>query len=139
MIHEGRKVAIEYTLTLADGSLVDTNRGQEPLTYHHGRGEILPALEHELEGLAPEQGKQVVLPPEKGYGRVDPDLFQEVEAEMVPQEARAPGTPLVARDREGQERRLRVHEVKGDRVVLDFNHPLAGETLHFEVRVLGVE
>jgi FKBP-type peptidyl-prolyl cis-trans isomerase 2 len=138
MIEKGRQVSIEYTLTLDDGSTADSNVGRSPLTYEHGSGQILPALERELEGLGVEDTKKVTLAPEEGYGTVDPEAFQTVPASKVPEEAREVGARLIARDQSGREHHIKVHEVQGDQVVLDLNHPLAGENLHFQVKVLGI-
>lgn len=139
VIEDGSKVSIEYTLSLDDGTKADSNVGEEPLTYTQGTQQILPALEQELAGLAVDDTKEVTLPPEQGYGVVDPSLRQEVDAEMVPEGAREAGTQLVSEDGAGNRRIVRVHEVTDEKVVLDLNHPLAGETLHFDVKVLAIE
>jgi FKBP-type peptidyl-prolyl cis-trans isomerase SlyD len=139
VIEEGSRVSIEYTLKLDDGSTADTNVGEEPLVYEQGSHQILPALERELAGMKVEEEREVTLTPEDGYGSVQPELYQEVEAEVIPEDAREKGARLVSEDPNGNRRIVRVHEVKGDRVVLDLNHPLAGQTLHFDVKVLGIE
>jgi FKBP-type peptidyl-prolyl cis-trans isomerase 2 len=139
VIEDGRKVSIEYTLTLDDGSKADSNVGGEPLVYQQGAQQILPALEQELAGLEVNDTKEVSLPPERGYGLANPELRQEVDAELIPEEARTEGTTLVSQDQAGNRRIVRVDKVIEDRIVLDLNHPLAGETLHFEVKVLGIE
>jgi FKBP-type peptidyl-prolyl cis-trans isomerase SlyD len=139
VIEDGRTVSIEYTLKLDDGTKADSNVGGEPLVYRQGAKQILPALEQELAGLHVNDSKEVSLPPEQGYGLADPELRQEVDAALVPEEARVEGTTLVSQDPAGNRRIVRVDKVHGDRIVLDLNHPLAGETLHFEVKVLGIE
>ncbi len=139
MIQDGSQVSIEYTLKLEDGSLADSNVGREPLTYEHGSGQILPALEDALTGLAPEATKSVTLKPEEGYGIVDPSAFQEVPPEHIPEEARRVNAQLVAQDASGGQRPARVDQVHDDKIVLDLNHPLAGKTLHFDIKVLAVD
>jgi len=139
VIEEGKQVSIEYTLTLADGTEVDTNVGGEPLVYTQGGGQILPALEEALAGMATEDTKQVSLSADDGYGAVDPELFREVDTELVPEEARQVGALLMAGGDEGPRHPVRVAEVKEEAIVLDFNHPLAGQALVFEVKVTGVE
>jgi FKBP-type peptidyl-prolyl cis-trans isomerase 2 len=139
VIQEGSQVAIEYTLKLDDGSTADTNVGEDPLVYQQGSEQILPALEEALEGMAVGETREVTLPPEKGYGVRSPDAYQEVEASVLPEGAAEVGTRLVSQDTEGNRRLVKVHEVKEDKVVLDLNHPLAGETLHFDVKVVGIE
>jgi FKBP-type peptidyl-prolyl cis-trans isomerase 2 len=139
VIEDGSKVSIEYTLTLDDGSTADTNVGGEPLVYNQGQQEILPALEEALVGLAAGDTKKVVLTAEEGYGLVDSDGFQDVEPDIVPEDARTVGTMLVASDPEGNQQPIRVHEVDEDKIVLDFNHPLAGEALTFDIKILEIE
>ena len=139
MIEDGNSVSIEYTLKLDDGSTVDSNVDGDPLTYTQGSNQILPALEEALLGLEVGDSKQVDLTAEQGYGPIDPRGYQEVEADRVPEDARTVGTMLMASTPDGQQQPIRVHEVRDDMIVLDFNHPLAGEALHFDVKILDVE
>ena len=139
VVEDGKLISIEYTLTLADGSTAQTNVGQEPLQYKQGEDQLLPALEAELAGLGVGATKKVTLPPEKGYGAVDPALVQEVDLALIPEDGRMPGAQLVSEDATGQQRLVRVREVKEDKVVLDLNHPLAGQTLTFDIKILAIE
>jgi FKBP-type peptidyl-prolyl cis-trans isomerase SlyD len=138
-IAAGSQVAIEYSLKTGDGNVVDENVGRDPLRFEQGKGQILPALEEELEGLAVGDEKKVTLSPEKGYGPVNPDAYHTVPAEKIPEEARKVGAMLMAQGANGQQRPMRVHEVKGDEIVMDLNHPLAGKTLHFDIKVVSVD
>jgi FKBP-type peptidyl-prolyl cis-trans isomerase 2 len=139
VIEKGRKVSLEYTLTLDDGKVAETNAGKEPLTYQQGGGKMLPAFEAQVAGLTAGAAKEFDLAPEQAYGAVRKELYQTVDAAKIPEEARKPGAMLMAQGEGGQPHRVRVAEVKGDKVVLDFNHPLAGKKLHFAVKVLSVE
>lgn len=139
VIEAGRTVSIEYTLTLEDGEVADSNVGGAPLTYQQGSGQILPALEAELAGLEAGDTKKVDLSAEEGYGPVREDLRQAIDIAQVPEDARAVGTMLMAQSPTGQQRPVRVHEVKENEVVIDHNHPLAGQDLHFDIKVLTVE
>ena len=139
MIEHGRLVSIEYTLTLDDGSTADTNVGEEPLVYTQGGGEILDALEAALAGLDVDDEEQVRILAEQGYGPIDPDAFDQVALEDIPEDAREVGAMLVAEDSDGNQRSVRVHEVRADGVVLDMNHPLAGEALNFAVRIVAID
>lgn len=138
-IEEGKEVAIEYVVRLDDGTVADTNQGREPLVFEHGEGKILPALESELEGMEPGDEVEVTLPPEKAYGKLNPEAVVEVDAERIPEEARQVGMSIVVRDQAGNQRQARVRGISNGKVTLDFNHPLAGKTLHFKVKVLSVE
>lgn len=139
MIKNGNRVTIEYTLKLDDGSVADSNVGKDPLVYEHGKGQILPDLEERLQDLDVSESRQVTLSPEQAYGPVRTELFHSVDAQTIPEEARQSGTRLVARDANGMERQFRVHEVRSEEIVLDFNHELAGQRLHFDVTVLAIE
>ena len=139
VIKDGSIVSLEYTLTGDDGKVIDTNKGKEPLRYVDGRDQIIPGLEKALEGLAAGAEKKVTVKPEDGYGEVDPKNFQEVPKETVPADSRKVGATLVAQTPEGQQFPVRVHEIKETTVVMDMNHPLAGKTLFFEVKVLDVK
>jgi len=139
VIENGQSVSIEYTLKLDDGTTVDTNVGEDPLTYTQGSSEILPALEKALLGHAVGDTREVTLTAEEGYGPINTEAFQEVELDMVPEDARTVGMMLVATDPEGQQQPIKVHEVREETIISDFNHPLAGEALNFEIKILGIE
>ena len=136
VIGEGTTVGFEYTLSLSDGTVVESNVGGEAFSYTQGGGQILPALEAALSGLAVDDTRQVTLEPADAYGDVNPEAFQEIPIAQIPEEARAVGTILGA---EGYDGPIRVHEVREDVVVLDFNNPLAGKTLTFDIRIVSVD
>jgi FKBP-type peptidyl-prolyl cis-trans isomerase SlyD len=83
--------------------------------------------------------KKVTVPPAEGYGEADPKAITEVPKESVPADALKIGAELVAQNPSGARRMVRVKEIKDKTVVIDLNHPLAGKTLFFDVKVLGVE
>ena len=137
-VTNGKQVTLEYTLKLDDQSVVDTNVGGEPLKLTQGHHEVIPGLEKAIEGMAPGEKKQVTVAPAEAYGTVDPKAFQEVDKNMVPADSRKVGTQLEGKTNDGRTVYPRISEVKSDTVVLDFNHPLAGKTLYFDVKVLEV-
>ena len=138
-ISKGNTISIEYTLTLENKEVVDTNVGKKPLKFVQGSHEIIPGLETALEGMKIGENKQVTVPPENGYGPQNPQAILEVPIDQVPPEARRVGTVLQGKDAEGRMVHPRVAEVKDQAVVLDFNHPLAGKTLYFDVTILDIE
>lgn len=138
-IADGMNVSLEYTLKLEDETVVDTNIGADPLTYTHGSNQIIPGLEKELAGMKVGESKQVTVPPEDAYGVVNPAAIQEVPKEQVTADALHVGAQLQGRDPSGRIVRARVAAIKDETVVFDFNHPLAGKTLHFEVKVLDIQ
>ena len=138
MIENGKQVAIEYSVFLDDNTKIDSNVGKDPLIFLFGADQILPALEESLSGLEVGDSREVTLPPEKAYGAVNPDAYKEVESKLIPEDLRFEGALLVVSDEQFGEMLIRVDSLKGDQVVLDFNHPLAGKTLKFDVRVIDV-
>jgi FKBP-type peptidyl-prolyl cis-trans isomerase 2 len=138
-VEAGRKVSIEYTLTLDDGNKADSNVGGEPLIFEQGAHQILPALEEALAGMKVSESRKVTLTPDKGYGEVMPQLIQEVDPQQIPEEARVAGTELAAEDEQGNRHFARVHEVREDKILVDMTHPLAGKTLHFDVKILAID
>lgn len=139
MIEEGKTVSITYTLTLDNGETIDSNVEGEPLTFTQGSNEIIPGLEKALVGRQAGETFQVSIQPEDGYGVVSEEAFIEVPKEHLPPEAREIGAELTAVGPEGQELYGVVIEMAEELVRLDFNHPLAGEVLHFDVIVLDVK
>ena len=138
-ITDGKRVSLEYTLTLEDKKPVDSNVGKAPLIYTQGAHEIIPGLEKQLVGLKVGEKKQIEVAPEEGYGPVHPEAKQEVDKSKLPEEARKVGAMLEGRSPQGQTMFARVAEVKGDTVVLDLNHPLAGKRLVFNIKVLKID
>lgn len=132
-------ITVDYTLTLEDGEVVESTQGGMPLRYLAGNGDILPALEDSLMGLSVGDELNVVIDPEDGYGEYDEEAFEEVPADSFPaDETLEAGMPIHVEDNAGEVFEAYISEVRDDTVVLDFNHPLAGETLHFKIKVIDV-
>ncbi|HZH13622.1 MAG TPA: peptidylprolyl isomerase [Archangium sp.] len=132
-------VSLEYRLHLGDGQVVDESEPGQPLAYMHGRGQIVPGLEGQLEGMAAGESKKVVVSPAQGYGEHDPRGLQEVPREMFPPNANLQaGVTISAQTADGDVIPITIRELKGDKVVVDLNHPMAGKTLHFDITVREV-
>lgn len=138
-ISDGKIISMEYTLTLDDKQVIDTNVGKDPLTFTQGSHQIIPGLETALEGMKTGESKEVTVNPEQGYGEVNPKAIQEVPIDKIPPQGRKVGMQLRGEDEQGRVHISRVTEVKEQVVVLDFNHPLAGKTLHFDVKILDIQ
>jgi FKBP-type peptidyl-prolyl cis-trans isomerase SlyD len=139
VVKDGSVVSLQYTLSGEDGKTIESNKGKEPLKYTHGTRQIVPGLEKNLTGMKTGEEKRVQVKPEDGYGPVDPKGFQEFPKEKIPAEALKVGTVLVAKGPQGQQVPVRVHEIKEKTVILDLNHPMAGKTLVFDVKVLDIQ
>ena len=139
MIRNGSVVSFEYTLSDENGEVLQSNKGKDPVTYTHGQHEIIPGLEKGLAAMEVNEEKSIRVKPEEAYGQVDPQGFKEVPKSDIPTTELEVGTPLNARGPQGEELLIHVSEVKDETVVLDFNHPLAGKTLNFDVKVVDIE
>jgi FKBP-type peptidyl-prolyl cis-trans isomerase SlyD len=138
-VEKGSTVKLEYTLKDDAGIVLDSNKGQAALTFTQGSAQLMPGLEQQIIGMHAGEEKKVVLKPEDAFGLTDPSAQAEVPKGMLPPESLTVGTRLMARNASGEQRPVTVKEVKQETVILDLNHPLAGKTLVFEIKVLGVE
>lgn len=138
-IREGSQVALEYTLSDEAGTVIESNKGKQPMSYIHGKSQIIPGLEKELSGMKVGEEKKIQVKPEDGYGPVNPDAFQEIPKDKLPPEALKVGTMLMAQGPQGQGIPVRVHEIKDTTVIMDFNHPMAGKTLSFDVKISEIK
>ncbi len=134
-------VKMHYKGTLEDGSVFDTSEGREALEFIYGVGMIIPGLEEGLQGLKVGDKKKVEnIPAEKAYGQRQDEAMQEMPKDQLPEEIRSqvqPGMQLAAQGPHGVVPVV-VADVKEDTVVMDFNHPLAGKSLTFEVEITEV-
>ena len=139
VVETGKQISIEYTLSIDPEGVVDTNVDSDPLTYVQGTQQIVPALEKALEGKKAGESVEVTIAPTDGYGERSEEAFQEVGKSQVPEEAQKADTVLQGHDNEGGVVNARVAEVRDETVILDFNHPLAGKTLQFSVKILDIQ
>ena len=137
-VSKHKHVTFAYTLTAADGTVLDRSPEGEPLEYVHGTNSIIPGLEEALEGTSSGESIQVTVPPESAYGNRDDTLVHDVPRDRFEAGASIePGMQVTASGPEGDVAMV-VVAVGETNVTLDANHPLAGESLHFDVDVVGV-
>jgi FKBP-type peptidyl-prolyl cis-trans isomerase SlyD len=133
-----RVVTIHYTLKDDGGAVLDSSAGGEPLAYIQGHGNLVPGLEKALEGKQDGQTVAVSLAPADGYGKRDEALVQRVPKRTLQGSGEIKkGMQFQARTDDGM-RLFTVTAVIGDMITLDGNHPLADQTLHFNVEVVSV-
>ena len=138
-IENGKKVTFHYTLTV-DDQVIQTSKGNQPLAYTHGSGEIISGLALEMEGMNEGEEKSVLVSAENAYGEVNPEAFKEVPRSTLPAEMEInKGMTLRAQSPEGKEVLVRVSDVKEDSIIINLNHPLAGKDLKFDVKVVSIE
>jgi FKBP-type peptidyl-prolyl cis-trans isomerase 2 len=134
---EAREIVFEFTVWDETGEQLGGNVGGKPRIFELGAGEVLPALEAELADMDTGETRAVVLSPRDAYGPIEEDAFREFPLESIPERARQVGRKVSGRAPDGSEDLFDVVEVRGDKVILDMNHPLAGRTLRFEIKVLN--
>ena len=131
-------VSIHYRLTNDQNEELDNSAGQDPLVYLHGGGELIDGLERALQGRQAGESFTVTIPPAEAYGEEDPELIRVMHSDEFNGVEMREGMQLQGKDPDGQFRLLRVVTVDGDDVTINMNHPLAGQTLIFEVKIEAV-
>jgi FKBP-type peptidyl-prolyl cis-trans isomerase SlyD len=135
-IAKDRVVCMDYTIRLSNGQVVESSVGHEPLTYMHGRRQIVPGVEKAIEGLEAGALTEVVVPPAEAYGERDAaGVFVVPRAAFPSGEEVGPGMMFSASRPDGKSITFRVVEANTELVLVDTNHPLAGETLHISIHV----
>jgi FKBP-type peptidyl-prolyl cis-trans isomerase SlyD len=137
-IQSNARVVLEYTLRDEKGEVLDSSDAEdgEPIVYVHGYGMLVPGLEGALVGLEQGATKDVTVEPAEGFGDRDDELVLEIDKTDFPDPKNVTiGDEVVAESPDGDEVPMRVVEVKDETVVVDANHPLAGVTLRYSVKV----
>lgn len=138
-ITAGKKVKFDYTLSV-DGQVVEDSQKAGALEYTQGDNALIPGLTKEMEGLKVGDEKTIVVSPDEGYGQIDPKAVQEVPKSAIsPDIQLSVGLLLQMNDPQGNAFPAVVKEIKDDKVVLDFNHPLAGKALTFVVKIVDIQ
>lgn len=137
-IGTGKKVTLFYKL-FVEGELLEEANTKEPFIYTHGSNQIVPGLEKGLTGLKVGDRKTIRVSSEEAFGPVDQNAFKEIEKSKLPAGVAAQvGTILEARSPQGERILVRISKVGAKRVQIDFNHPLAGKDLEFQVEVTNI-
>lgn len=137
-VQDGLVVSMEYTLSV-DGEVLDSSKDAGPLQFLAGYDNIVPGLEREMIGMKIGESKDVLVLPEDGYGEFDKEAFMEVLRSEFPTDMELEeGLELNVTDEDGQHQLAFVESFNGKTVRLDFNHPLAGAELRFNVKVIAL-
>jgi len=138
-VENGVFVSVHYKGTLKDGKVFDTSEGRNPLEVQMGEGQLIPGLEKALVGMSLKEKKVLTIEPEDAYGHIDEKLTHSFPKSDVPSEINPEVGQVVAlTSPEGQQVPAQIIEVDDEKVVLDLNHPLAGEKLTFDIEVVGI-
>ena len=135
----GDKVIVSYIGKLKDGTVFDRSPEKKPFLFKLGGGEMIPELETHIVGMKPGESKKMELPPEKAFGQPRREFIVDIPIERLPKE-KIPGKgESLQVDIGGKTVVARVMDITDDTVTVDANHPLAGQTLYFELKLESIE
>jgi FKBP-type peptidyl-prolyl cis-trans isomerase SlyD len=138
-IEAGCEVGLEYVMRLEDGRVLDASSPEAPLRYVHGDGQIFRGLERALDGLEEGDHREIVLRADEAFGARDPAGIDVVPRSAFPDDVELDrGQELMLQGPDGETIPFSIVDVKGDEVIIDLNHPLAGKALRFDVTVREV-
>lgn len=138
-VENNDKVKVHYTGSLPNGEVFDSSEGREPLEFTVGQGMVIPGFEEAVVGMAIDEEKNVEIPSNLAYGPVNDEMIFDVTRNELPADLEiAEGMELVSKQPDGSQVVFRVKKIDGDQVKLDANHPLAGEDLHFKVKLVEI-
>ena len=138
IIETNRVVSMHYTLKDSEGNVLDSSANREPLAYIQGIGNLIPGLEVQLEGKQKGDKVEAVVAPNDAYGELREDLFHVVPKSGFQGDEELVTGIQVQLDSEHGPMIATVSKIDGDEVTLDLNHPLAGQTLYFDVEIMDV-
>ncbi len=139
-VKETSTVRVHYTGKLNNGQVFDSSLERDPLEVTLGQGALIPGFEKGLINMTVNEKKTVTIAKEDAYGEIREEFFQEIKKTELPPEIEPQvGMGLVAQNEDGSERQLRVAEVLEDHIVIDANHPLAGQDLIFELELVEIK
>lgn len=136
-VQKDRVVSIDYTLRDSTGDIIDSSEGSEPLVYLHGNGNLIPGLEKQIEGKSAGDALKCVVEAGDAYGERDDSLVFKVQKSDFDGAEVQIGMQFEAQGEDGAQV-VTVVGIEGDEVTIDANHPLAGEQLHFDVKIVEV-
>lgn len=139
-VKKGSKVKIHYTGTLDNGQIFDSSEGRDPLEFEAGTGKVIKGFDSAVVGMKKDEEKEVKLKPEDAYGERNDQLKQKIPKDKIniPGEIK-PGMTLAVTAPDGQQFPVQVLAVEDENIVIDLNHPLAGQNLNFKIKVVDIE
>ena len=139
-VENGQAVSVHYVGTLDDGTEFDSSHSRgEPLVFEVGSGQMIPGFDSALPGMAVGEEKTISLAPTEAYGDVVAEAFQTAPLTAFPENFEFKvGETVYGQSEAGQKFTAKIHEVNDEGAILDFNHPLAGKNLTFEIEVISI-
>jgi len=138
-VKSGDKIKVHYHGRLTNGETFDKSEGREPLEFEVGSGMVIKGFDDGVTGMAVGDKKTINIPADEAYGPKNPDMIIDMPKDRFPKDMEIEvGMPLSMSDGQGQQFQVVVAEVKEDAVILDANHPLAGEDLIFDLELVEI-
>ena len=138
-VKKGDKVKVEYKGTLDDGAVFDTSEGKAPIEFEVGAKKVIPGFDNAVVGMEKGEEKEVKIKPEEAYGILRPDLVKKIPRTVLPKDQEPkPGMMILMKTKEGVQIPAKIKEVSDNDITIDLNHPLAGKTLTFKVKVIDI-
>jgi FKBP-type peptidyl-prolyl cis-trans isomerase SlpA len=136
-IEQGTKVKLHFSLALEDGSLIDSNFDKQPASFIIGDGNLLPGFESAILGLESGQKREFTIPPENAFGQHNPQNVQDVDRTNFAEDKLEIGAVFSFQNGDGELPGV-IIGIEGEKVMIDFNHPLAGQSILFKVEILQI-
>ena len=135
----GDTVRVHYTCRLDDGSVFDSSDGRDPLQFEVGSGQVIPGFDRAVTGMVPGEARSVTIEASDAYGDRRDDLILVVVRTQLPPDLQPEVGQQLQLSQEGTAFAVTVADVTADAITLDANHPLAGETLTFDLHLVGID
>ena len=138
-IKKGDKIKVDYTGTLEDGTVFDTSEGKQPLEFEAGSGQLIKGFDDAVIGMEKDEEKEIKIEKDQAYGDVNPELLKKIPRDKLPPEQEPkPGMMLAMSTPDGKQIPAKIAEVDDKEITIDLNHPLAGKTLIFKIKVVDI-
>lgn len=138
-VKSGDKVKVHYHGTLVNGDTFDSSAGRDPLEFEVGSGMVIKGFDDGVTGMAVGEKKTIHIPFDQAYGPRNPEMVIDMPKDRFPADMEIEvGMPLMMSDQQGHQMQVTITEIKEDSVVLDANHPLAGQDLIFDLELVEI-
>ncbi len=133
-------ISLHYKGTLANGEMFDSSEGRDPLKFEVGAGQVILGFDKAVVGMSPEESKVFTIPVDQAYGMVKEELVYEVSKESIPADLKPEkGQRLVSNLEDGRQIPVTITDVTDETITLDANHPLAGQELTFDIKIISID
>ena len=138
-VKKGNKIKVDYTGTLEDGTVFDTSKDKLPLEFEVGSGQVIKGFDEAVTGMEKGQEKEINLKPSEAYGAINASLVNKIPRDKLPPEPEPKeGMALLLKSPEGKQFPAKITQVSDKEITIDMNHPLAGKTLKFKIKVVEI-